>query len=452
MPDFNPSQSPGRALLLAIGDVHLGTRCSGLPDDLSSKGIEPGELTPAQALADAVDLAIGEKVDAVLFAGDLVESVNARFEALAPLEESVKRLIGAGIAVIAVAGNHDVEALPRLADMIEGFTLLGRGGQWESRVISRDGRDLVEITGWSFGAPRVMESPLARLLAAPLEKKSAALPRIGLLHADLDVSGGAYAPIRQGELDQTGFDAWLPGHIHKPSLGQSPAAYPGGYLGSLIALDPSETGPRGPWLITVSGPGDVRVEQIIRARLRWEQLSVSVDGVGDAEDVPDLVLARAEDRVRQLDAAGQAPRALGLRARIEGASEYYDAIRRGIAGDGWPALHRSIGDTLVFINKLTDGMELPHDLAEMAKGDDPLGLMARRILALQGNGAEARALLDGVRADLTGAIGETLLVPLRERRDEADPLSDEPLRETLLQAAKLALHAMLDQQTGGAGG
>ncbi len=311
MPDFNPSQSPGRALLLAIGDVHLGTRCSGLPDDLSSKGIEPGELTPAQALADAVDLAIGEKVDAVLFAGDLVESVNARFEALAPLEESVKRLIGAGIAVIAVAGNHDVEALPRLADMIEGFTLLGRGGQWESRVISRDGRDLVEITGWSFGAPRVMESPLARLLAAPLEKKSAALPRIGLLHADLDVSGGAYAPIRQGELDQTGFDAWLLGHIHKPSLGQSPAAYPGGYLGSLIALDPSETGPRGPWLITVSGPGDVRVEQIIRARLRWEQLSVSVDGVGDAEDVPDLVLARAEDRVRQLDAAGQAPRALG---------------------------------------------------------------------------------------------------------------------------------------------
>ena len=106
----------------------------------------------------------------------------------------------------------------------------------------------------------------------------------------------------------------------------------------------------------------------------------------------------------------------------------------------------------MFINKLTDGMELPHDLAEMAKGDDPLGLMARRILALQGNGAEARALLDGVRADLTGAIGETLLVPLRERRDEADPLSDEPLRETLLQAAKLALHAMLDQQTGGAGG
>src|SRR3546814_11087376 len=64
-----------------------------------------------------------------------------------------------------------------------------------------------------------------------------AIPRIGLLHADLDASGGHYAPIRQAELDSTGYDAWLLGHIHKPSLenlSASSGSRPSGYLGSLV--------------------------------------------------------------------------------------------------------------------------------------------------------------------------------------------------------------------------
>ena len=39
--------------LLAIGDVHLGTRCSGLPPDVRDWGINDDELTPAAALAAA---------------------------------------------------------------------------------------------------------------------------------------------------------------------------------------------------------------------------------------------------------------------------------------------------------------------------------------------------------------------------------------------------------------
>ena len=125
-----------RAAILAIGDVHLGTKCSGVPDVVSSWGIHLEELTPAAALELSVDLAIEQKVDAVLFAGDVVESTNARFEAMPPLEASARRLLGAGIEVIAVAGNHDVEALPRLASLLDGFTLLGAGGRWESSPTS----------------------------------------------------------------------------------------------------------------------------------------------------------------------------------------------------------------------------------------------------------------------------------------------------------------------------
>lgn len=441
----------GPAVLLAIGDIHLGTRCSGLPKDLSSWGIGPDDLTPAAALEASVEFAVRNRVDAVLFAGDVVESTNARFEAMVPLERAVRHLLDAHIQVIAVAGNHDVEALPRLARLIDGFTLLGAGGQWESCIVARDGENLVEIVGWSFAEPKVLQSPVALLLTELLAEGSSALPRIGLLHADLDASGGAYAPIKQRELDETGFDAWLLGHIHKPSLSSgahSAAAYPCGYLGSLIGLDPTETGPHGPWLVTVSGRGDVAVEHQPLAPLRWERLSVAVGGVEDVEDVPDLLLSQAEERVRQLGRAGGAPRALGLRVRLEGASENYEEIRRNIAGGEWHALVRLTADTAVFINKVTDGMELRLELAEMAKGDDPLALMARRILSLQRNDAEASALLAEVRLELIGVVGENILSPLREQRDRPDPLSDAALRETLLQAAKLALHAMLDQRSG----
>ena len=126
------------AAILAIGDVHLGTACSGVPDEISSLGLDPRGLTPAATLALSIDFAIEEKLDAVLFAGDVVGSTNSRFEAMRPLEEGIRRLLKAGIQVIAVAGNHDFEALPRLAALIDGFTLLGAGGQWEAKMITKN--------------------------------------------------------------------------------------------------------------------------------------------------------------------------------------------------------------------------------------------------------------------------------------------------------------------------
>ena len=58
-----------------------------MPDEISSWGVDPKELTPAAALKLSIEFAIKQKLDAVLFAGDIVESTNARFEAMLPLED-----------------------------------------------------------------------------------------------------------------------------------------------------------------------------------------------------------------------------------------------------------------------------------------------------------------------------------------------------------------------------
>lgn len=444
------SKTADNAQILAIGDIHLGTRCSGLPDDLLSWGIDPEDLTPAAALKLSVDFAIKQNVDAVLFAGDVVESTNARFEAILPLEQSIRRLLEAEIQVVAIAGNHDVEALPRLAALIDGFEVLGAGGQWESRTITKNQQPVAEIVGWSFGDRFVRQSPLAQLLAEPLEPVSSSIPRIGLLHADLDASGGHYAPIRQIELDNTGYDAWLLGHIHKPSLQNSldaGDAAPSGYLGSLVGLDATETGLHGPWLITVLGRADFLMKQVPLTPLRWEQISVSVDGLEYVEDVPDRLLAEAEKFVHQLSESGSAPIALGLRVRLEGASDQYEEIRQKVAAGDWNTLGRVIDGTRVFFKKIIDSMELHLELTEISTGDDPAALLARRILLLQHNDDQLAALLEAARAELSSIARDDQWSPLCDQRSATDPLSDEALREMLLQAGKAALQSMVSDNT-----
>lgn len=433
------------ASILAIGDVHLGTSCSGFPDEISSWGVDPSDLTPAAALRTAVDFAIQKQVDAVLFAGDLVESTNARFEAMLPLEESTRHLLDAGIQVIAVAGNHDVEALPRLAGLIEGFTLLGAGGRWESVTLERAGKPFAEVVGWSFGERHVRQSPVALLLGDPLPP-STDLPRIGLMHGDLGASGGYYAPIRQAELDDTGYDAWLLGHIHKPSLeGLSSAdgARPSGYLGSLVGLDPSETGPHGPWLLNISGAGGIDLEQVPLAPLRWEQIAVSVDGLHHLEDVPDRLLAAAQAHLEALAQAGRTPRALGLRVQLSGASDAYDGIRNWISAGEWKTLLRVIDDTVVFFNKVADAMALHLDVEEIASGDDPAALMARRLLLLGQNDEKCGELLLKMRERLGEIAYQDFWNPVQDHRNASDPLSDRALHEILLRTGKAALTEML---------
>jgi DNA repair exonuclease SbcCD nuclease subunit len=432
--------------ILAIGDIHLGTACSGVPDEISSWGLDPGELTPAAALKLSVDFAIEQKLDAVLFAGDVVESSNARFEAMLPLEEGIRRLLDAGIQVIAVAGNHDVEALPRLAALIDGFTLLGAGGRWESRAITKNKVPVAEVIGWSFGERFVRQSPVAQLLAEPVEKPSSPIPRIGLLHADLDASGGHYAPIRQAELDNTGYDAWLLGHIHKPSLDSltaSTGSPPSGYLGSLVGLDPSEAGPHGPWILRVPYGGTLHMEQVPLAPLRWEHVSVSIEGLEHVEDVPDRLLDEAGKIVRQLGESGTMPRALGLRVRLTGVSPRYEEIRQRIAAGEWNGLGRVVDGTTVFFNKIIDAMELRLDLAEIAKGDDPAALMAQRLLTLEHDDDRSRALLEEARAELGNFAREDLWSPVQDHRNATDPLSDDALRDLLFRSGKAALNAML---------
>ncbi len=443
--DSHPRDIRHGVTLMAIGDVHLGTRPASLPPDLDELGVDPRDLTPEAGLAAAVERALAEEVDAVLFAGDVVESTNARFEAMPALERAVRRLLERDIPVYAVAGNHDVEALPRLASLIEGFTLLGAGGTWESALLHADGHAVLELLGWSFPEPQVGTSPVAGWLRAPIAPAVPGVPRLGMLHGDFNASGGPYAPFSAREIGNAGLDAWVFGHLHGPSLARTGGLLHG-YLGSLVGLDPTEQGAHGPWLLRIGGDAGISAHHLPIAPLRWEQIEVEVGLDEEPEDLADRLADEAERLARALQDQGCAPRALGVRLRLTGQSRHYDAIRARIDDRDWHDIRRQVGDTVVFVNRILDALELAVDLHQIARGDDPPALLARSLLALRGGGDERQRLLDLARDQLRATADASLWQPLTEVRVPRDPLADDALADTLEQAGTAALHALLAQR------
>lgn len=439
----NPSSTPLR--LLAIGDVHLGTRPGSLPDDLVASGLAINEVTPAAALAIAVDQAIALDVHAVVFAGDLVENTNARFEARGPLELAVAKLHARSIPAIAVVGNHDVEALPRLVDRIPGLEILGAGGQWESRILEVAGKPAAELVGWSFPVRHVSTSPVAELIGAPLAATS--LPRIGLLHGDLDASGGIYAPFTSSELKDAGLDAWLLGHIHKPSFTlDSPIGVPSGYLGSLVGLSPKESGRRGPWLVEIDATGKVSAEHLAVAPLHWQHLEMAVKEEDTVLDVADNLSKLADSSAKQLAESATPARLLGLRIRLTGRSRNRESIAHWCDEGEWQGATEWASETAFFVDKVTESLELALDLEELSIGNDPLALMAQKLLVLKHGGESRQALLVAARQSMQGVAENGSWSKLSGLRDAEDPLADAALIETLTRAGTGALDALLAQR------
>ena len=192
-------------------------------------------------------------------------------------------------------------------------------------------------------------------------------PVLGVVHCDLDATRSAYAPVSRAALQRTGAAGWFLGHIHKPSLTQEP--HPIGYLGSLVGLDPTETGPRGPWWVEVTPDRDVRLTHLPLAPLRWDAFEMAMDPHLAPEDVFDRVRQAAQDHHDRLEKTELAHvRVLGLRLRVTGTVD-----RPGRLAREWPASGQimTLGERLAFFDRIQDDTRPAVDLEELAASQGP---------------------------------------------------------------------------------
>jgi DNA repair exonuclease SbcCD nuclease subunit len=399
-----------------------------------------------------VDLAINERADVVAVSGDLVDRENRFYEAFGPLERGLRRLSDAGIETVAVAGNHDFDVLPKLADQMSAtrFRLLGRGGRWERHTIHRDGRPVLHVDGWSFPSESVLDNPLRGELPAP---PADGLPALGLLHGDLDAAASKYAPLSLAELRRTCYRFWLLGHIHKPALHETDGCCPVLYPGSPQGMDPGETGCHGPWLLDVNGQTKLRPRQVPTCRVRYEQVEVDLGGAESVDDVRSRVLRALRAQLDPVCEDCGPLEFVSCRLVFNGRTSLHRQLRR-IAAEMQGELEVPVGAVVAKIEKIDVQTRPAVDLNELARGGGPPAALARLLVDLQSGAREAQsaALIDRLLHDLGDVWEARPYLPLNYTADPERPPEPPPdeskARRILLDQGLVLLDELLAQKEG----
>ena len=419
--------------ILCTGDVHLGRRPVRIPEGLGARA-----LGPDRAWRRFVDAAIESQLEAVVLTGDAVDQSNRFYEAFSDLQSGVRRLVEAEIPIFAVSGNHDFNVLPRLADQMPGFRLLGRGGRWEEAVLHRQNVPVLRFCGWSFPANHVWKSPLDDY-RPPADD----LPTVGLLHCDCDAVGSSYGPVSLGKLRAKAPMAWLLGHVHKPGLlceSRPLVLYPGSPQG----LDPGEPGAHGAWLVTIEPGRTPTAELRPLAALRWERIDLPLDEVAD-EDALGPAVVRAlrarHDRIRgEMDLAT----AVGCRLRMLGRTPLHarlPGLEAGIRADLRPVFD----GVEYFIEKIEVLSRPDLSLEDLARSNDPAGLLAGRLVLLERR-EPARAygeLIRKARRPIETSRSGSVFASLD---DATGPPTDEQVRSVLIGAGLTMLDRLVSQK------
>lgn len=358
--------------VLCTGDIHIGRRASKVS----------GTYRTADAWKSVVDTAIEEQVDVVVLSGDVIDQSNATYEALGPFQDGLRRLGEAGTQTVAVAGNHDFDALPRLARLAgaEHFHLLGKGETWETLVIEREGHPILAVVGWSFARQHVATNPMSTF--TPVDANG--LPVLGVLHAELDARRGNYAPVPRDDLFNQNVDLWLLGHIHVPSVTRSPAGRIACYPGSPLPMDPGEPGVHGVWIVDFI-PGQLpELKQLHSSPIRYVTKSIELSGVEQEEDFIEAVNS-ALFEIGQIEGEcnnRSALREISCRLHIQGSSPAHREIPAWAdrAREGLSATTRD--SILVSIDTISVDVRPPINLQQLSSGSDPVAETARLLLAL----------------------------------------------------------------------
>src|SRR5579884_2714105 len=185
--------------ILCTADVHVGrsSRCDGEIN---------GQTAALAAWERIIDKAIEGRADAMVVAGDLYDSLPAQYATRPRVRAAFERLRGAGIPALAVAGNHDHDALPDFRHAFGDLVHVFGSGRWEHRQVGA-----VRFVGRSFAGPFENESLLGNF------QTPGGGITVGIVHADVNAQS-RYGPTPLEQFFGRGVAAWVVGHVHVPRV------------------------------------------------------------------------------------------------------------------------------------------------------------------------------------------------------------------------------------------
>jgi DNA repair exonuclease SbcCD nuclease subunit len=432
--------------IILTGDLHVGRRPSRVSEHIDCK-----RCSCAAAWQAIVDFALHEKADVVAISGDLVDRENRFYEAFGPLERGLRKLSDAGIDTVAVAGNHDFDVLPRLADQLGAtrFKLLGRNGEWERHTIERDGRPVLHVDGWSFPSESVLDNPFRTRPAWQPD----GLPALGLLHGDLDQPASRYAPLSLADLRTTCHRLWLLGHIHKPAVYDGDGCATVLYPGSPQGMDPGETGAHGPWVLELDGQPRLRPKHVPMCRVRYERLEIDVGGAATKDDLLSRVIKGLRRHLESFSEGCGPLELVSCRLVLTGRTPLHRQLRQ-LARDMQPDLELTVGKFDARIERIDLETRPAIDLSELSRGSGPPAALARLLtdLVAGGGSPESGAVIDRLSRTLGDVWEARPYLPLNTQTDVENPPEPAPdtarAKSLLLDRGLLLLDELLAQKEG----
>ena len=315
--------------LMHTADVHLGARHA----DMGEAAVTQRERQFA-AFRASIDVALAERVDLVLVAGDLFDSNVQPRRSVDRVAAQLARLVQARTRAVLIPGTHDVydrASIYRAYDIPEMagsgsatglVTLLTPERPW----LHIEALDAV-IHGQVFATKRAPYSPLRDLPAAIAATPSATW-HIGLLHAAVAIPGKVEQDeviITTGEIAASGLDYLALGHWHSAQRGRAGSvtfAYSG--APEPVAVDQDRAGKV--LLVTLDerdGRKTVDLEERVVGQTRFDRLDIDAGSVASQPDLIAKLTARADaDLVLDVRLTGVRPDELDLAF-----TEIADALR-----------------------------------------------------------------------------------------------------------------------------
>jgi len=271
-------------------DLHLGTPFKGI----SELNPDLGDMlcrSTYTSFDNIVALAIKEKVDCVLIAGDIYDNEDRSLQAQLRFRDGVSRLAEAGIRTLIAYGNHDPLNGWSATLKWPERTFVFPGDKVECIPLEEQNETIALVYGISF-AKRDVRDNLSLRFDPALER----VPRIGLLHANVGINTGhePYAPCSVDDLCNNHIDYWALGHVHQGAIIRSanPAIV---YPGCSQSRSPHEHGSKGCYVVTLEFGVDPIIKFVATDVVRYLFDSVDISPCLSMDEVADSAVKKCQE-------------------------------------------------------------------------------------------------------------------------------------------------------------
>ena len=339
-------------------DPHLDSPLQGLE---SHEGAPVGLLRGAtrRAFENLVQLAIEERVDFLVLAGDVYDGDWKDYSTGLFFRGQMVRLFDQGIPVYLIAGNHDAASvISKKLTLPENVHVFSTRSAETKEVAGHP----VAIHGRGFPNRAVPENLVIDYPPAVAGKFN-----LGVLHTSLTGKPGhdTYAPCSEADLRAKSYGYWALGHIHQPEvISQDPWIV---FAGNCQGRHIKETGPRGCRLVTVNDSLQVAsAEWRTLDVLRWQELKVDLSGLETEADA----LRRVGEAMDKAVTAAEG-RLVAARMLITGTTALHGSLHRD--GQHWRAQFlasaQDRGAESIWIERIKIATAPVYNVAQLAERD-----------------------------------------------------------------------------------